>query len=136
MLGTKEHVNILGCKLLKPVLFCIVLVVFEHSELFLSFLLSPATSVSFVLFQLMDCGQRSHSQSPKISFYFNSFTLSFQIGNNSQLFPTTVTVNKIVLEYYIHTQKHRQLGDFQGSLLKFAICTAKKVEEVVKQCLN
>lgn len=50
MLGTKEHINILDYKaIFKRVLFCIVLVVFEHLELFLSFLLSPPTSISFVL---------------------------------------------------------------------------------------
>lgn len=95
MFGTNEYVNILGYTAIifkSSVLRCCF--VFEHSQLFFSFLL--ASVIGFVLLQPMYWDQISHSLLPKSLFDSSYLTLSFQIQNDIQLFPKTLTASKIV----------------------------------------
>lgn len=95
MLGTNEYINILGYTAIifkSSVLHCYF--VFEHLELFFSFL--SASVILFVLFQPIYWVQISHSHLPKTLFDSSYLTLSFQIQNDIQLFPKTLTVNKTV----------------------------------------
>lgn len=96
MLGTNEHINILGY----------TTIIFKSSVLhcLCSFKIFEAVLVPIVPSQQhFVCAisahvpsQISHFQSSKTLFEFSSFTLSFQIVYDSESFPKTLIVNMIV----------------------------------------